>query len=84
MSAENWPIAEAKAHFSRLVEQAVTEGPQTVTRNGRPTAVVVSVQEWERKTRRTDDLATFFASSPLRGSGLTVERDTDPPREIDL
>ena len=36
-----WTVAEAKAKFSQVIERART-GPQTITRNGRPAAVVVS------------------------------------------
>ena len=63
-----WTVAEAKAKFSQVIEQART-GPQTITRNGRPAAVVVSVEEWERRSSRTGTLVDFLAASPLRGSG---------------
>jgi prevent-host-death family protein len=36
-----WTVAEAKAKFSQMLEQA-RSGPLTITRNGRPAAVVVS------------------------------------------
>ena len=84
MSARRWTIAEAKAKFSELIERARTRGPQTITRNGRTAAVVVSPQEWERKTKRTGNLAEFFAASPLRESGLIVERAKDRTRDIEL
>jgi prevent-host-death family protein len=29
----SWAVAEAKAKFSEVVEQALNEGPQTITRN---------------------------------------------------
>ena len=69
-----WAVAEAKARFSELMERALTDGPQIITRKGRPTVVVVSDEEWQRKTRRTGNLAEFFAASPLRGSGLKLTR----------
>lgn len=71
---ESWTVAEAKAKFSELIDRARSQGPQTVTRKGRSAVVVVSVEEWERKTRRTGNLAEFFAASPLRGAKLKVER----------
>ena len=78
-----WSIAEAKAKFSQVLEQA-RSGPQTITRHGRATAVVVSIDEWERRTSRTGTLAQFLAKSPLRNSGLKVERSKDRPRDINL
>lgn len=79
-----WTVAEAKAKFSELVETARTGGPQTITRNGRQTAVVVSIEEWERSGRRQGTLAEFFAVSPLPDSQLDVSRDGTGPRPLDL
>jgi prevent-host-death family protein len=79
-----WSVAEAKARFSELIDRALADGPQTITRKGRKAVVVVSAEEWERKTTRKGTLADFFAVSPLPGSGLTVERTKDGPREIGL
>lgn len=72
MNSCTWTVAEAKAKFSRLVQQAHSRGPQTITRNGRVAVVVVAAAEWERKAKRTGNLAEFFLSSPLRGSGAKV------------
>ena len=79
-----WTVAEAKAKFSELVEQVHAGGPQTITKHGQPTVVVVAAEEWERKTRRVGSLADFFAESPLRGSGLKAPRSEDGPRQVDL
>jgi prevent-host-death family protein len=79
-----WSVADAKARLSEVIDRALTDGPQTITRKGRKTAVVVAVEEWERKSRRSGNLAEFFAASPLRGSGIAIERTRDGAREIDL
>ena len=84
MTESTWTVAEAKAKFSELVEQARSQGPQTVTRRGRSAVVVVSAEEWERKTRRKGSLAEFFANSPLRSSGLQVVRPKGGARPVDL
>ncbi|HJQ56643.1 MAG TPA: type II toxin-antitoxin system Phd/YefM family antitoxin [Vineibacter sp.] len=84
MSGRNWTVAEAKAHLSEVIERAQSMGPQTITRHGRTAAVVVAPQEWERKTRRTGNLAEFLATSPLRGSGLRLKRRKDGPRKVVL
>ena len=81
---EAWPVAAAKARLSEVIDRVLSQGPQTITRNGRKVAVLVSVEEWERKTKRKGNLAEFFAASPLRNSGLRIERTKDGPREIDL
>lgn len=79
-----WSVADAKARFSDVVARALEDGPQIVTRRGRRAVVVVSVEEWERKVSRRGSLAEFFAESPLRGSGLTVERSDDAGRPVGL
>jgi prevent-host-death family protein len=81
---QGWAVADAKAHFSEMIDRALSEGPQTVTRKGKRTVIVVSIEEWERRTKRRGNLAEFFASSPLPGSELEVERLKDGPREITL
>lgn len=81
---ETWTVAEAKAHFSDLVEKAKTRGPQTITRHGKSAAVVVSAEEWNRRSRRRGTLAEFLSQSPLAGSGLKIERSPDLPRKTEL
>ncbi len=50
-----WQLQEAKARFSELIQTAEAEGPQTITRRGINTAVVVPIEDWERfaEWRRT-------------------------------
>ena len=84
MPKNQWTVAEAKAKFSEVLNRARSRGPQVITRHGQITAVIVSAEEWERKTSRVGNLAEFFASSPLRESGLQVERGHDSPRDLDL
>jgi prevent-host-death family protein len=79
-----WTIADAKAHFSEVVDRALKKGPQVITRHGRKAVVVVAAEEWESRTRRQGTLADFFAASPLRDSGLEIERPEEAPRELDL
>jgi prevent-host-death family protein len=84
MAADIWTVAEAKAKLSEVIEHAQKHGPQVITRNGRRTVVVVDAEEWERKTKRSGNLAEFFATSPLRGSGMKLRRSKDRLRSVDL
>ena len=77
-------VAQAKARLSEVIDRALKEGPQEITRNGRPAVVVVAIEEWARKTGRKGTLAEFFAASPLRGSNLEIERAQGGAREVDL
>jgi prevent-host-death family protein len=83
MNTGTWTLAEAKAKFSEVLDQAQSHGPQVITKHGREAAVVVAAEEWRRKTRRVGNLAEFFASSPLRSSGLKVKRIKGRLRRVD-
>jgi prevent-host-death family protein len=48
-----WPIQDAKARFSELVDTSLREGPQVVTRRGVEIAVLAPIDEWRRLTRAT-------------------------------
>ena len=78
-----WTLASAKARFSEVVDRA-QGGPQTITRNGKPSAVIVSAEEWARKSVRKGTLAEFLLASPLRGADLDLERERDTPRDVAL
>jgi prevent-host-death family protein len=84
MATDTWTVAEAKAKFSEVIDQAHAQGPQTITRNGRQAVVIVAAEEWYRKTRRGGNLAEFFATSPLRGSRLRARRLKHRMRATDL
>jgi prevent-host-death family protein len=78
-----WTVANAKARLSEVLDKARDEGPQFITRNGKQTAVVVSIDEWERKVKRKGSLAEFLFNSPLRGADIDLERSKEEMREID-
>jgi prevent-host-death family protein len=76
-AARKWTVAEAKAKLSEVIASAQSIGPQAITRNGKPAAVVVSTEEWERKTKRVGNLAEFLAASPFRDSGVVIRRSRE-------
>jgi prevent-host-death family protein len=43
-----WPVQDAKARFSEMLDACLREGPQMVTRRGAEAAVLVPMQEWQR------------------------------------
>jgi prevent-host-death family protein len=77
---DTWTLANAKARLSEVVDRAQA-GPQVITRHGKPNAVVVSAEEWARKTARKGTLAEFLLASPLRGADLELDRMRDEPRD---
>jgi len=57
-SAHEWTVASAKAHLSEVISRA-QQSPQTITRNGKASVVIVSIEEWQHKS----------------GAGLELEGD---------
>jgi antitoxin Phd len=43
-----WPVQDAKARFSELLQTCLREGPQIVTKRGAEAAVLVPVEDWRR------------------------------------
>ena len=43
-----WPVQDAKAKFSELLETTLAEGPQIVTKRGVETAVLVPIELWRK------------------------------------
>ena len=78
----NWQIQEAKARFSELVERTLKEGAQTVTRRGKPVAVLVPVAEYRRLCTGGKSFKALLASAPLEGVEITRSRDSG--RIVDL
>jgi prevent-host-death family protein len=82
-----WGVAEAKAKFSEVVEQAQEKGPQRITRNGKLVGLLVSPEQWEGRRKPMQNARTmseFFRSSPLAGSGLDLRRSKSKPRKVEL
>ena len=73
----------ALERFSEVIDRALSDGPQTITRKGREAVVVVSTEEWNRKTKRK---ATSLSSSPPRRCEAQALGSTGPRigREIEL
>jgi prevent-host-death family protein len=83
-SSRTWAVAKAKAKLSAVIDCALADGPQTITKNGRKAVVIVAADEWERKTKRKGNLAEFLAASPLRGVKIRLKRSRGKARDIEL
>jgi len=47
-----WPVQDAKARFSEMLDACATDGPQLVTKRGAEAAVLVPAEQWHRLTAR--------------------------------
>ena len=78
-----WPVQEAKTRFSEMIEQALTEGPQTITRHGASRAVVLSMKDYLALEALRPDFKAHLLGGPKIDDFL-IERSGDTGREVDL
>jgi prevent-host-death family protein len=84
----NWHLQDAKNNFSKVVQKAITEGPQTVTLRGKRAAILMSAEEYDRLVKPQKSLAEFLLEEGSEWDDEFV-RDVNyrakvPSREIDL
>ena len=74
-----WQIQDAKNKLSEVINRAISQGPQVITKHGEKTVVVVAYTEYETLRKSQGKLSAFFSASPLAGLDLT--RDPSSPRQ---
>ena len=73
--SRKWPVQDAKSRFSELLDTALAEGPQIVTKRGVETAVLVSIEQWQKLERMTrPDLKELLLAPEARTETLTLRR----------
>ena len=73
--SRKWPVQDAKAKFSELLDTALAEGPQIVTKRGVETAVLLPIEQWRKLERMTkSDLKELLLTSEARTEDLTPPR----------
>jgi prevent-host-death family protein len=74
-----WPMTQAATGLSEIVTAAASGGPQEITVQGRPVAVVLSPADYGRLAGAGESLVTFMRRSPLAGDeDLDFVRDPSP------
>jgi prevent-host-death family protein len=69
-----WPLQEARNHLRDVIDSALDQGPQRITRHGKQAVVVVSEDEWNRRTGPGRSFGDVLADSPLTGQGRIPRR----------
>ena len=78
-----WRLADAKNRFSEVVNRALSEGPQRVTRRN-DEVVVLSARDYEKLTGGRPSFKEYLMKP---GSGLhelNLKRDRSPMRDVAL
>ena len=78
---DTWKLHDAKARFSEVVDRALHDGPQVVTRHGENTVVIVAYREFVR-AEPTQDFKDFLMSIPR--VGLDIKPSRRRPRRTEL
>jgi antitoxin Phd len=74
----SWQLQEAKNKFSKVVDEAITAGPQIITRHGSSVAVVISYSEYLKLKSKKEPLSKFFGAVSL--DEVIPDRDRSPLR----
>ena len=85
--ARKWQLQEAKNRLSEVVDLALDEGPQTVTRHGKDVVVIVCKEAFDQRRRSRGPRGTVL--SFLRGLSFTrakvdMDRVKDLDRDLEL
>lgn len=78
-----WRLADAKNKFSEVVNRALREGPQQVSRRD-DAVVVMSLAEYQRLTSKRMSFKRFLLDHTPSLDGLDLSRDQSPMREVEL
>ena len=82
--AHTWQLQEAKSRLSEVIVEAEKTGPQTITRRGVETAIVLSYKDYKKLLGNRGKLSQYFRDSPLVDEELDFSRSAGPIREIDI
>jgi antitoxin Phd len=78
-----WQVNEAKTRLSEVIERAHDEGPQTITRHGAETAVLLSIADYRALAAHKPDFKSYLLGGP-KVDDFSVDRDRDTGRTVDL
>lgn len=78
------PLREAKASLSALIDAAEHGEATTITKHGRPAAVLVPIDAVRHLYPAQPSFAEYLLSFPGFPDGFAPERNPSPGREVDL
>lgn len=70
-----WQLQKAKDRLSEVVNRALSEGPQTITRHGHPAVIVVAAGQYVRETQ-SEKLSTILRECPIKDWKVSRNKDT--------
>lgn len=78
----DWRLADAKNRLSEVVNLALSEGPQRISRR-RDRVILLSERDYNRLAGKRRGLKDYLLHGPSF-EGLDLARDKGPPRDVKL
>jgi len=76
-----WQLQEAKNKLSQVVDEAISDGPQIITRRGIEVVIVIAYEQFKKMAASEEKLSDFFKNSPLASEELDLSRDKSAVRD---
>jgi len=77
-----WNLADAKNKFSEVVNRAIHQGPQTISRRGDKVVVIDERSYQKLRGAKLSFIDFLFKGPGLKG--LDLKRDPSPMRKVSL
>jgi prevent-host-death family protein len=81
---KSWQLQDAKNRFSEVVELALKEGVQTVTKHGKPAVVIISAADYEKTVAPRKSLLELLQECPEDLTGIVSPRNKQLARSHSL
>lgn len=82
---KEWQLQNAKNKFSEVVNNALTEGPQLVTKSGKPAVYIISAKTFDKlRNKSKQTIKNLLLHSPLRGVAIDLERKQEYLKDLSL
>ena len=82
-----WQLQDAKNRLSQLVKDACAKGPQVITLRGQRTAVIMSIEAFEKLQPSSMSFKDYLVSGPEWDDEfieMVNDRDKTPDRDVDF
>lgn len=88
VAKKQWQLQEAKNRFSEVVNRALMDGAQTITRHGKPVVVVMSQEDFRRLAPKKEEkewsMLDHLLACPDKTLYKRVFKTPGVPRDIDF
>jgi antitoxin Phd len=77
-----WSLQDARNHHRDVIDSALLQGPQRITRYGKQAVILVSEGGWNRLAAPRRSFGELLADSPLDRDSLPSRRPARVARQV--